>query len=335
MNRSNLTDDTICGYLQAAVTWLRHEYSVPVPLYTNNQGTKKSERLHPYLAELLGQRRTWGKKKSKREPLTGHIIDTMRDLAGEICDSDPNGYLRAEPVLYDFIRVASFTGSRLAEYGQSALPKGSPPDGWATIPNNRDVPNEWRNKPAAFVRDDFEFFDQRRVQMKHRSALRHPRRVQFVRVRFRYDKSKFNFIFRTFQKTGSHLCCVTAALSIIDRADRWNLARFDPLGMYLDRNNVRRTIRGKHVSNFMQRACVETYANPQHYLRIHIKRLLSHSCRTFAAVALSNAGVSEDDIAYRLRWNSDAVKLYLRDCYRMISDLTSRAVAGAYATIGF
>jgi hypothetical protein len=60
---------------------------------------------------------------------------------------------------------------------------------------------------------------------------------------------------------------------------------------------------------------------------------MSHSLRVTAAVALNNAGVSLDDIAFCLRWNSDAVKLYIRDCYRMINNLTCKALAGAYADV--
>ena len=61
--------------------------------------------------------------------------------------------------------------------------------------------------------------------------------------------------------------------------------------------------------------------------------MMSHSLPVTAAVALNNAGVSLDDIAFRLRWNSEAVKLYIRDCYRTIGDLTCKALAGAYADV--
>ena len=71
------------------------------------------------------------------------------------------------------------------------------------------------------------------------------------------------------------------------------------------------------------------HPDPKHYLRIHIKRLVSHSNRVTAAVALYNAGVKIEDIAFRLRWNSDAVRFYLRDCFRTVGELTERVVNGA------
>ena len=52
-----------------------------------------------------------------------------------------------------------------------------------------------------------------------------------------------------------------------------------------------------------------------------------------AAVALSNAGLTEDAIAFRLRWNSDAVRLYLRECFQQIGDITMKAIQGAYETV--
>ena len=72
------------------------------------------------------------------------------------------------------------------------------------------------------------------------------------------------------------------------------------------------------------------HPEPNHYLRKNIRGLTSHSLRVTAAVALYNAGVSIDEIAFRLRWHSEAVKLYLRDHYAHIGDLTKKVIVGAY-----
>jgi hypothetical protein len=100
------------------------------------------------------------------------------------------------------------------------------------------------------------------------------------------------------------------------------------MGVFLAMNSQMYTIRGHHVRDFLQEACVRAYLNPNHYLRLHIKELQAHSLRITACVALDNAGVSHETIAFRLRWNSDAVKGYLRDCYRHIGDLTAKSVSG-------
>jgi hypothetical protein len=331
--KSDLSDDTICNYLRAAASWMQHHCGVAVPLYTNEGGTRKAEKLNPYISELLAQRRTWAKKKDKKEPLTGRIFRVMEHLAAT-SRHGPQGDLSKDCVLYDCCRLGLFTGSRLSEYGQGALPTGTPSDGWLPLPTNRDVPSEWQGKPSAFIASDFEFFDDNQQKMPHAAVLDGQRAPTFVHVRFRYDKSKFNFITRKYKRVhGHHLCPVAAALSLVQRGPHILHNSHEPLAMFRGSNHRRYTVRGRHIQAFMQRACVMAYPDAQHYLRIHIARLMSHSLRVTAAVALNNAGVSLDDIAFRLRWNSEAVKLYIRDCYRTIGDLTNRALAGACADV--
>jgi hypothetical protein len=43
-----------------------------------------------------------------------------------------------------------------------------------------------------------------------------------------------------------------------------------------------------------------------------------------------NADAREDTFSFWLRWNSDAVKFYLRECRCTIGDLMSKVIAGAY-----
>ena len=53
------------------------------------------------------------------------------------------------------------------------------------------------------------------------------------------------------------------------------------------------------------------------------------SNRVTAAVALSNAGMDIDAIAYRLRWSPPSVTHYLRECSTAIDTLTEKAITGA------
>jgi hypothetical protein len=54
-NKDDLVDDSICNYLQSAATWLQVNHHCTIPLYTTQDGSKKSKQLHPYLAEILAQ----------------------------------------------------------------------------------------------------------------------------------------------------------------------------------------------------------------------------------------------------------------------------------------
>jgi hypothetical protein len=89
-------------------------------------------------------------------------------------------------------------------------------------------------------------------------------------------------------------------------------------------------IKGDHVQSVMRHACRQAYPDPNHYLQLNIKLLMSHSNRITAAVALYNANVPIPEIAFCLRWFIDSVTFYLRDCFKAIGPLTEAATNGAY-----
>ncbi|KAL3904716.1 MAG: hypothetical protein SGILL_009959, partial [Bacillariaceae sp.] len=76
-DKTDLADGTITGYLQAACKYLQAEYGVHVPVFHNNKGAQPMDRLDPYLSQLVSQRRIWGRKKPKREPLSGEMLEYM------------------------------------------------------------------------------------------------------------------------------------------------------------------------------------------------------------------------------------------------------------------
>jgi hypothetical protein len=146
-SKANLLDDTICQYLRAAASWLRHHCHVDAPLYTNEGGTRKAEKLHPYISKLLAQRHTWTKKKDKKEPIMGRIFSVMASLAESSRRASAQANLSKDCILYDCCCLGLFTRLRLSEYGQGALPRWSPGNGWQPLPTNRDVPAAWQGAP--------------------------------------------------------------------------------------------------------------------------------------------------------------------------------------------
>jgi hypothetical protein len=331
--RDDISDDTIRLYLSAANAYFRFRYNVLTPVFTQGNGSVQSDKLDPYLAEILASRRNWKRPAPKKETISTPMLDAMLSMASAACSLSKDGWLSRDAVLYDFVILGIFTGSRLAEYGQSNLPPGSKADGWNVIPDNPDVPQEWRNHPVAFLASDFKFYSSAKILLTHHEVDADPHRAAYVSIRFRYDKSKFNFIYRQFRRnTDSHLCAVSAAARIIRRARTGILLdhRAEPLGMVRGKNGQRYTIRGHHVAKFLKDACLKAHPDPNHYTRLHIDQFMAHCLRVTAAVLLSNAGVPVDDISFRLRWNSDAVLLYIRDNDRLVDDLTARVVAGAF-----
>jgi hypothetical protein len=144
----------------------------------------------------------------------------------------------------------------------------------------------------------------------YRDCLKEPRLAQFLHICFRYDKSKKN-----------------------ERADILDLPLDYPIGVYHPAGAAPRTftmITGNTVSSVMQQACQLAYPDPNHYCRLNINLLMSHSNRVTAAIALYNAGINIPVIMYRLRWSVESVTFYLRDCFMAIGPLTEAAINGAY-----
>ena len=332
-SKSDLADSTIREYVAGAVSWIEAECPgvEKIPLYISEKGTRKAEDFHPYLRERLSQRAIWRQPREKKEPISGAMFDAMHAMANQCRRHSAYGNYGRDAVLWDFVRLACYTGSRLGEYGLGARAKGCPLDGWNKIPDSHDVPAEWRGRPLAFIAEDFVLYDRNWREVSRREARRHPKLVQYVEVRFRYDKSPKNFSYRRFKRMNSYFCIVDAVLSILRRHHDDPLRRHgEPLGFLINENGTRHAISGKHMQQYLQDACVIAHPDPEHYLRKHIHCLMSHCCRVTAAVALYNAGVSIEDIAWRLRWSAQSVQEYLRDCMRTIEVLSLKAMAGAY-----
>jgi hypothetical protein len=289
-----------------------------------------------YVSELLTQQRAWKKPKEQKEPLSSEILTVMHQASETAIAGSTGGHNTHDPCVWDCVCLGIFTGSRLGEYGQSNVKKEDGSDGYDPIPDSTHVPKEWRGAPLAFVRGDFVFLDSGNHCIDDYTAVQFPHAIVKVRICFRYDKSPNNFVYRTYNRTKYFLCAVEATLSLTHRTmalHRDFANGKEPLAMFLAGNGRRWTVRGRHMQKFMARCCILAHPDPNHHLRRHIKCLMAHCLRVTAAVALFNSGEDEHVIAFRLRWNSDAVLIYLRDCYRSIGTLTSRALQGAFDDI--
>jgi hypothetical protein len=290
------------------------------------------------LSALLADRRQWKQKRALRLPINGPMFTAMQRMVTHSTHTQPRlQHSDRASALFDWIGLGAFTGHRLNEFGQSTLPAGSKADSFDPLPGNNDIPAVWRGKPKAFVRDDFVFYDAQLRRLDHTRLTTESDNAEYVHIRWRFDKSKDNFITKQYRRQHkTALCPVKRAASIVLRAIQLQLPTVDaPLGLFIGDNGQRYTIRGPHVQAFLREACTLAYPDPNHYYRINIHLLQAHSIRITACVVLDNAGVPHNDIKFRLRWNSDAMNRYLRDGPRHIGDLTASALNGinAYADI--
>jgi hypothetical protein len=85
-------------------------------------------------------------------------------------------------------------------------------------------------------------------------------RAEFIHIRWRFNKSKFNFIVEQYQRQrGTPLCPVKRAISIIRRALRLGTPCWDaPLGVFTGANQQVYTIQCPQLLTCMHTACIRT-----------------------------------------------------------------------------
>jgi hypothetical protein len=334
---TTLADGSLRGYLSAAtdaITILTSKpcsYIDPITL-----GTKRPKTL-PMISELLRQRVAWKTPKPRKEPFTMAMIDSLRHwlLGHSHQHSIGITFLTSEYAVYDWSRLGFFTGSRIAEYGQSSSgkPAGAP---FATIPNSQAA-GVWAGQPIAFIAEDFTFYSQAEIKMDQKycllnTALDH---IWSLHIRFRFDKSSTNFTIRKYNRIPhAPFDPVIAAINIIRRAHLLCIPCHAPLGQYRHPSKtINSMLKDNNVRDHMRMACTLAYPNPAHYCRIHIGGIVSHSNRVTAALCLKLGGASDEDIAFRLRWQVGSVPTYLRECFNGIDEVMQVAIRGAFNTL--
>ena len=289
--------------------------------------------LHPYLHDKIAQRTTWSNPKALKEPFTYRMLEIHASYHLKRMKMDPyTTFLSLNHVVWDWLHLGVFTGSRVAEYAQSGLKKHQR---FQCIPNTADA-GQWAGQPLAFMRQDFKFFDknqccvpQEQVHSHHKKGLIHT-----FHIRFRFDKSKQNFVIRKFTLTTDPILNpVDAAVSILRRADILKVPANEPLGVYaMEGTKSFLFLRDYHITPILRAMCRLAYPDETHYLRVHIDRLVPHSNRVTSAVCLKMGGATDEDIAFRLRWNIASVPTYLRECFQELGPIMTSTLQGALKT---
>ena len=126
-------------------------------------------------------------------------------------------------------------------------------------------------------------------------------------------------------------CPITAAASIVHRALLLKVLSIEPIGVWSSDGRQYRFIKDKDVTFVMRASVIAAYPDPTHFMRKNIARVVPHSNRVTAAVCLKQGGVSNDDIAFRLRWDPTSVPTYLRDCFTSVGPMLQQTLLGALA----
>lgn len=320
----NLQSKSVSGYINAAHQWLELHTAQPGKIVIH-AGAGKSRQFISCIQEMVDQKRAWGKPREKREPYTFDMFLYMEQEIATMLDRGMQLLLDQFAAVYDWARLGVFTGSRVGEYAQTKSRLGE----YLKVPNN-PAAGDYAGQPIAFISDDFTFLDASSCILSHRQVVKKPGSVAELHIRFRYDKSKNNFVIRKFRSGNSFLCPLRAAISIICRAQVLKVPKSEPLGVYRTNKQGKYTfLKSAHVIAVMRKVCLNTYTDPMHFMRINFKRIVAHSNRVTAAVALQNQGLKDEEIAFRLRWNKESVIHYLRESSQRIGPLTIAAIQGA------
>lgn len=178
-NTKNPSDKTIRRYMTSAATAWKALTGMMVPLFEDRKDGERAK-LKPIVADILNQHRNWKPTKQKREPFTFEMFKALNDMLHKAVFHDGSVVLQEKWAIFDWTRLGIFTGSWLAEYGQS---KPTPGELFVVVPHTAHV-GEWAGSPLAFIRDDFIFYAEGFIMLSHAQALRDPASVRFVFIRF-------------------------------------------------------------------------------------------------------------------------------------------------------
>jgi hypothetical protein len=110
--RNYITAATLCI---ALLTGVQPLYYDPATL------SQKRIYLHPYLQDKVVQRTTWSTPKPQKEPFTYRMLAEHAKLLKPNTSDSCTLFYGLDHVVWDWLRLGVFTGSRVAEYAQSSL----------------------------------------------------------------------------------------------------------------------------------------------------------------------------------------------------------------------
>ena len=327
-HKEHLAPKTITGYIRAGQQGLSIIRGKEVDIRAPPMGsTATKPGYHPIIKAMLQDHQTWNAQTAKKcEPITHQIRAALQHATSFPTKYHPSCTVHA--AVLDWTTLGTFAGCRIADYGQTNPTILDPVSLIPPIPSA----GEWAGLPIAFIASDMTFYskDMHKINIASvpTASWSH---IEYLHLRFRFDKSPNNFTIRKFRRSSDkELCPVTSAISIMRRAILLKLKPHQPLAAYRrERTGELYYLSSAKVTQRLRQATISAYPNPTHYLRQHLHAIRSHSCRVTAAVCLDMMGVSIPAIAHRLRWVEASVTHYIRESQVHVDQLTVNGFKGA------
>jgi hypothetical protein len=299
LTKRSLTASTVRSYLRNAADFILAARGGTDPLRINSSDRGYA----PPIAAVVKEIERWEKKADKRDPFTPAMWEWIDNAArGE----SPTSLAAA---MSDWTAVGLHAGFRISEWAQPKRTQGNP--------KKQPHKNKFGH-PAAFCRDDLEFFTAYKRRVPFRVAAYLPAgSITRATVQYRTQKSGKDGEKTTFTKprTTVRMDTIERLLSIARRfLSIYGDVPDVPLSVYIDATGKVRRITEQEIVDTLRLAAQHVYdidpTTPAG--KKDLSMWTSHSLRIGACVILHNAGFSDEQIMDLLRWCSDAFKEYLR-----------------------
>lgn len=228
----------------------------------------------------------------QRKPLSNQVAAEMLRRGQQ---ADP---LSLQALMADITKVARKVGPRAGEFTQTTSKR---PD-YHKYPSGKTV-------IKSICADWLTFKSKRgntiRCPVKNRS------RVESVTLKWKIQKNRRNGEEVTYTRnhTKPELCIVDALINLWDRAEKLGQQKDLPICVYEHKGSLKYLTRNE-ATKYIQKTTL--IVHPDMTMQ-ELSYYSCHSYRVWAAVLLHEAGQDGDVIRIRLRWVSEAYRVYLRN----------------------
>ena len=284
VNKGCLRSDTVAAYLgEVNQLFLKSNLQKPIDLANRSLQTTilyKNIRAEENVAK-------------QRRPLTNMTVAKILELGKR---NTPNS---KEALIADLIGFASQVGPRAAEIVQ----KTKKVVGIHTYPSGKTV-------IKAICADRVKFYDNNGREVK--DPVKDYKRVKTMKLIWVIQKNRRNGEIITYVTNAENpdLCVVIATINMIRRARSLKQPENMPLCVYADKDGNMKYLTANELTQYIRKCTA--LAHPDMTAE-ELSYYSCHSFRVWACILLHQQGKSGDYIRVRLRWLSEAYRVYLRD----------------------
>ena len=299
---------TILRYLSAAA-----ELSIPANIM--NPCVDVTGKQSKLIKDIIHEAKRWEHMPNRQEPITKELITYIANKGKKLKTINPHNLYSA---LSDWLILGLQSGFRRKEWAQDR----------SHLRKFNDIQRNVDDSPAAFVLNDWEFRSKNNERLNLTSS-RYLAKAKVINVTWRYQKNNDNGQVITYVEDTKNIdfCYIKAAKRIRTRFLQLKHSHDLPLAIFSDSKTKKKVIYidDKHISSVLQEAARSIYKISKNE---ELQRFSAHSIRVGACVLLHSQTISTEDINFRLRWRSDAFRMYLRNITQL-ADRHKEAVANA------